>query len=162
MATSHVVVESLEPSIQQSPCAALRAASRAVTQLYDLVLAPTELKSTQFVALQTIYESGEIAQCQFARDHSVAVETLSRRLGGLRKKGYIQVRTGERHGERLYSLTEKGRQALLEAMPYWERAQDRLRIALGADDWDGLIQLLDRLRNAALRAEELRTSNQVH
>lgn len=162
MATSQAVVENFESTIQQSPCAALRAATRAVTQLYDLVLSPTALKSTQFVALQTINESGEIAQCQFARDHSVAVETLSRRLGGLRRKGYIQVRTGERHGERIYSLTEKGRQALLVALPYWERAQDRLRIAMGEDDWNGMIQMLDRVRAAAFRAEELRTNNQLH
>lgn len=162
MATSPAFIETIASPIEQSPCAALRAASRAVTQLYDLVLAPTELKSTQFVALQTIYESGEIAQCQFAREHAVAVETLSRRLGGLRRKGYIQVRTGDRHGERIYSLTDKGRQALLEALPYWERAQDRLRRALGHDDWNGMIQVLDRVRAAALRAEELRTNNQLH
>jgi DNA-binding MarR family transcriptional regulator len=162
MAASLAVSENLASPIEQSPCAALRAASRAVTQLYDLVLAPTTLKSTQFVALQTIYESGEIAQCQFARDHTVAVETLSRRLGGLRRKGYIQVRTGIRHGERIYSLTDKGRQALMEALPYWERAQDRLRRALGEDDWNGMIRMVDRVRAAALRAEELRTNNQLH
>lgn len=162
MATFPAISEDLASPIEHSPCAALRAANRAVTQLYDLVLAPTALKSTQFVALQTIYESGEIAQCQFARDHAVAVETLSRRLGGLRRKGYIQVRTGDRHGERIYSLTDKGRHALLEALPYWDRAQDRLRRALGEDDWNRMVGLLDRVRAAALRAEELRTNNQLH
>lgn len=156
------VVEKLAPRVDQSPCAALRAANRAVTQFYDLVLAPTGLKATQFVALQTIDEAGEIAQCDFARNRAVAVETLSRRLSGLRSKGYIQVRTGDRHGEHIYRLTEKGRQALLNAAPYWERAQERLRRVLGENDWHVMPQVLDRIRAAALHAEELRTVNQLH
>jgi DNA-binding MarR family transcriptional regulator len=140
----------------------LRAANRAVSQFYDLVLAPTGLKATQFVALQAIYEKGEIAQCEFARNHAVAVETLSRRFSGLRSKGYIQVRIGVRHGERIYSLTEKGRNALSDATPYWERAQERLRKVLGESDWHSVPQVLDRVRAAALRAEELRTENLLH
>ena len=148
--------------IEQSPCAALRAANRAVTQFYDLVLAPTGLKATQFVALQAIDQAGEIAQCDFARNHAVAVETLSRRFGGLRSKGYIQVRTGNRHGEHIYSLTEKGREALTHAAPYWERAQERLRRVLGDEDWYVMPQVLERIRAAALHAEELRTDNQLH
>lgn len=162
MSTSLAVLHKESSVPVHSPCPALRAASRAVTQLYDLVLAPTELKATQFIALQTIYESGEIAQCQFARDHAVAVETLSRRLSALRSKGYIQVRRGDRHGERLYSLTEKGRRALESAMPYWQRAEERLRTAMGQDDWDGMLHILHRIRTAACDAVELRTNNQLH
>ena len=156
------VAEKVSSSVEQSPCAALRAASRAVTQLYDLVLAPTELKATQFVALHAIDQAGEIAQCQFARDHAIAVETLSRRFSGLRRKGYLQVRRGARHGERIYSLTDQGRLALQNALPYWERAEDRFRRALESDDWNGILLMLDRLRIAAVRAEELRTNNHGH
>lgn len=162
MSTSQPVMEKLLSVPTESPCSALRAANRAVTQLYDLVLAPTELKATQFIALHTIWECGEIAQCQFARDHAVAVETLSRRFSALRRKGYIQVRRGNRHGERIYSLTDKGREALEDALPYWERAQDRLRRAMTQDDWQGMLHMLDRIRTAALDAVELRTSNQLH
>lgn len=140
----------------------MRAANRTVAQFYDLVLAPTGLKSTQFVALQAIEESGEIAQCEFARNHSVAVETLSRRFSGLRQKGYIQARTGDRHSERIYSLTEKGRQALHDASPYWERAQERLRKVLGENECRAMVEMLERVRTAALDAEELRTENHLH
>jgi len=156
------ILDESTPLVEESPCAALRAANRAVSQFYDLVLAPTGLKATQFVALQAIYEKGEIAQCEFARNHAVAVETLSRRFSGLRSKGYIQVRIGVRHGERIYSLTEKGRNALSDATPYWERAQERLRKVLGESDWHSVPQVLDRVRAAALRAEELRTENLLH
>ncbi len=144
-----------------SAFAALRTAARAVTQFYDLVLAPTGLKATQFVILQAIRSAGEIAQCDFAREFGIAVPTLSRRFGGLRRKEYIQIRRGERHGERIYSLTPKGETTFNMALPYWERAQRRLRTAMGEDDWCGILQLAARIRTAAISAEELRTANQT-
>jgi DNA-binding MarR family transcriptional regulator len=141
-------------------CGTVRKASRAITQFYDLVLAPSGLKATQFVLLKTISERGEIAQWDFARREAIAVETLSRRFAGLRRKGYIQVRTGTRHGEHLYSITEKGKSAYLNALPYWERAQQRLRMALGEGAWRTLLDLMSGIPEATLEAEELRTENQ--
>lgn len=143
-----------------SAFAALRTATRAVTQFYDLVLSPTGLKTTQFVILQEINAAGEIAQCDFAREFGIAVPTLSRRFGGLRKKELIQIRRGERHGERIYRLTPKGQEALRAAVPYWERAQRRLKTVLGNEDWDRLLELAERVRKAATHAEQLRTDNQ--
>lgn len=150
-----------QPLPDNSACVALRTASRAVTQLYDLVLAPTGLKATQFSILHAIHEAGEVAQCDFAREHAIAVPTLSRRFGGLRRKNYIQIRTGTRHGEHIYSLTAKGAEAFDKALPYWERAQHRLRTALGEADWHMLFELSERVRAAALDAEQLRTGNQL-
>jgi DNA-binding MarR family transcriptional regulator len=140
-------------------CTALRRVSRSVTQLYDLVLTPCGLKCTQFIALRAIAQAGEIAQYQFARQYGVAVETLSRRFAALRRKGLIQVRTGPRHGEQIYSLTERGKQLLEHALPHWERAQERLRTALGETDWDLMFAVADRVAHAALAAERLRTRN---
>ncbi len=146
----------------QDACAALRRASRCVTQLYDLVLSPCGLKATQFVALRAIEQAGEIAQFQFARQHCVAVETLSRRFGGLRRKGLLKVRTGSRHGEQIYSLTEQGKKVLEEASPYWERAQERLKASLTPADWEQIFDMADRVSKAALNAETLRTRNSDH
>jgi len=140
-------------------CAALRRAARVTTQLYDLVLQPCGLKATQFFALRSIGEAGEIAQWRFARENAIAVETLSRRFAALRKRGLITSRIGEKHGERIYSLTEKGKEALLQALPYWERAQSRLRQTIGDTDWKTLLTLCDRTVAAAHEAEQLRTRN---
>ena len=148
-----------EPTVP-SAFSAVRTASRAVTQFYDLVLAPTGLKATQFVILQAIRSAGEIAQCDFAREFGIAVPTLSRRFGGLRKKEYIQIRRGERHGERIYSLTPKGEEIFNLALPYWQRAQRRLRTSLGEEDWYSMLALAERMRSAAINAEKLRTANQ--
>ena len=142
-----------------SVCSALRRAARSTTQFYDLVLQPVGLKATQFVALRTIEEAGELQQWKFAREHAIAVETLSRRLAVLRRRGLVNVRTGRNHGERIYSLTELGRRTLAEAWPYWERAEKRLNQTLGEQDERLLIQLCERSVAAAREAEELRAVN---
>lgn len=144
---------------QPCACAAMRRSSRAVTQLYDLVLAPTGLKATQFIALKVIHDAGEIAQYEYAREYAVSVETLSRRLGSLRTKGLVEVRTGQRHGERIYTLSEKGQKVFTDAWPHWSRAQDRLKTALGESDWELLLRLSDRVAKAAAEAETLRVAN---
>lgn len=142
-------------------CATLRRANRAVTQLYDLVLAPVGVKATQFMVLKSIYEAGEVAQCVYAREHGIAIETLSRRLSSLRRKGLIEMRRGDHHGERLYRITERGLEVLLRATPYWERAQYRLRMQLGEEDWQALLQISDRVAQAAKEAEQFRARNDL-
>lgn len=146
-------------SEQVCVCAALRRAARSATQLYDLVLQPSGLKATQFMALQTIANAGELPQWQFARQHSVAVETLSRRLAVLRRRGLVAVRTGGNHGERIYSLTAQGRMALDRATPYWERAQERLRTTLGDSELKALLSICESAVTAAHEAEQLRAKN---
>jgi DNA-binding MarR family transcriptional regulator len=140
-------------------CSTLRRAARSATQLYDLVLQPTGLKATQFIALRTIAKAGELPQWRFAREQALAVETLSRRLAVLRKRGLVSVKIGGNHGERIYSLTEQGKQLLARAAPYWERAQQRLAHTLGAPELQLLLRLCDDAVAAAQEAEHLRASN---
>lgn len=141
-------------------CAAARRTARSTTQLYDLVLAPVGLRSTQFVILQAIAEHGEVAQFQLASENAIAVETLSRRLAKLHQAGWIKVRLGGRKKEHIYSLTPEGMRILAEAKPHWVRAQARLADVLGGEPrLSEIIHVLDLLANAACEAQELRTSN---
>ena len=143
------------------PCVALRKACRSVTHLYDLVLSPTGLKATQFVILQAIASSGEIAQWRLADEYGVSNDTLSRRLGTLRRAGLITQRIGAtRAGERLYRLTAAGAQKFQEALPYWIRAQERFRHAMEHDtNWDAVIANIDHLCTIARNAELAKCSN---
>jgi DNA-binding MarR family transcriptional regulator len=139
-------------------CVNIRRASRAICRLYDLVLGPAQLRITQFVILHTIAESGEIAHCELAKEIAASVETMSRRLGDARKAGLVRMQIGKR-GRRMYSLTAKGRQRLEESLPYWEKAQGRLRLALGEVDWQMLPAFTERMTSAAIRAETMPFSN---
>lgn len=140
-------------------CGVLREAARSAAQLYDLVLEPTGLKATQFFILKVIAEAGEIAQWKFSREHAVAVETLTRRFAALRRRKLIAVRTGRNHGEQIYTLTPEGLEAFTRALPYWERAQTRLRQTLGRPQSRLLLQLCQRTVEAAQHAQQLRTMN---
>ena len=139
----------------------LRRAARATTHLYDLVLAPTGLKTTQLVILRTISNTGEVAQCDLATELLLSLETLSRRLSSARKGGLVEMRLGE-HNRRLYRLTPLGARKLAAAEPYWSRAQKRLREALGYGDWRAICGLIDRVIAAAQEAEKLRMPNGVN
>ena len=143
------------------PCIIFRSASRAVTHLYDLVLSPTGMKSTQFIMLLAIAENTEIAQWELARLYSVSVETLSRRLAALRKSGLVEMRLGPSHNERLYRLTEKGQQKLQEAIPYWIRAQERFLQIAGASNWQLALEMAQESILAAHEAEMAKLQNHV-
>ncbi len=144
------------------PCAALRRATRAVTHLYDLVLAPAGLKCTQFVLLSAIYEAGEIAQWRLADEYGVGEDTLSRRFGVLRKMGLVTFRIGqERRGEKLYRLTDLGVAKFMDVLPTWERAQARLQTTMGAEEWNQLLKLAGDVAMQARRAETIRIVNTV-
>jgi DNA-binding MarR family transcriptional regulator len=139
-------------------CSNFRRATRAVSHLYDLVLAPMHLKASQFMILQAIGASGSIAHCDLAREFAASVETLSRRLASARRAGLVHMKVGDRY-KRVYSLTLEGQQLLEEATPLWDRAQYRLRHALGEEDWQLLASFAERVTAAAIRAESMPLSN---
>jgi DNA-binding MarR family transcriptional regulator len=138
--------------VSLSACASLRRATRAICHLYDLVLAPIGLKSTQFIILQAIGEAGEIAHCDLARMFAASEETFSRRLASARESGWVRMKLGER-SRRVYCLTERGQSILETAHPYWERAEDRMKRELGESDWLEMSAFSERVTQAAIRAE---------
>ncbi len=133
-------------------CASLRRANRAVSHLYDLVLAPVRLKATQYIILQTIGRAGEIAHCDLARLFTASEENFSRRLASARASGWVQMKVGKRY-RRVYCLTDEGRRILERATPYWERAQERMRSELGEAEWAMLSEFAERVTQSAIRAE---------
>lgn len=140
-------------------CSLTRRAARSVTQLYDVVLAPIGIKATQFILLRAISEAGEIAQWQLSKDLSIAVETLTRRLATMRRAGWVELHSGTDRREHLYSATSLGRQRLEIALPYWHRAQERLREQLGEEGWKAAQLCLDRLAIAAEKSLTARVKN---
>lgn len=137
---------------------AIRETSRALTQLYDLALAPSGMRAQQYMMLSMIDRAGEIAQCEVARRHSISVETLSRRFAILRRKGLVRTRIGA-HSQRIYSVTTDGKRAIARARPYWENPQRRLRQVLGDSEWWIFLNACGKAAIAAHCAEQLRTQN---
>lgn len=141
------------------PCILFRRASRAVTHLYDLVLAPSGLKATQFVLLRALEQHSQISQSQLAEEYGMSPETLSRRLASLRRAGLIEVQAKIRGAGRPYRLTAAGSRKLQAAMPYWTRAQQRLRAILGGEQWTPMLAAAGQIAVAARKAESAKIVN---
>jgi DNA-binding MarR family transcriptional regulator len=80
----------------------------------------------------------------------IAIErtTLTRNLALLAKKGWVSAEPGEDGRSRKVSITPRGRQAALEALPAWRRTQRELAEALGSNQIAALIATLDELTHA--------------
>ncbi len=139
-------------------CGNLKRASRAISHLYDLVLAPTGLRVSQFLLLWAITDTGSSAHCDLARRFAASEETFSRRLASARKAGWVQMSIDPRR-RRIYSLTEAGQAVLQSGIPYWERAQERMRRQLGETDWNLLTAFAERVTAAAIAAEKAPLKN---
>jgi DNA-binding MarR family transcriptional regulator len=132
-------------------CATLRRAMRAVTRLYDEELRGSGLKSGQYGLLLALSRGGPMSQGRIGEllvlDHS----TLSRTLRPMVVAGLVAVRTGDDRRERIVEATPRGLRLLEKATPDWERAQARLRKALGESQWRALAAAAHTTTNAALR-----------
>jgi DNA-binding MarR family transcriptional regulator len=58
--------------------------------------------------------------------------TMTRNLAPLERDGLIASAPGPDRRVRLVTLTDRGRRALVTALPLWEKAQRRVLAALGA------------------------------
>ena len=120
-------------------CSNVRKAARAVTQLFDEVLQPTGLRSTQFPLLVAVALRGEAPVTQLSRELVMDRTTLARNLKPLESQGLLTINAGTDRRKHLVRLTERGRQALATALPYWEQAQDRVVTYLGQPQWHTLL-----------------------
>ena len=129
-------------------CANLRRAARVVTALYDEELRPAGLRCTQYVLLQVLAAVGEMTQGEIGRLLALDSTTLTRSLALVARRGLLESRPGRDRRERLWRLTAAGRREFKQLERHWERAEARLKNALGANDWDRLRAVLERVVRA--------------
>jgi DNA-binding MarR family transcriptional regulator len=123
----------------------MRRATRAVTQYYDAALKPAGFRATQYTILETIYRAGPSSQSRLARVLAIDNTTLSRSLKLMIESRWINASPGTDRRHVVFKLTNKGKSLLEKAHPYWERAQEALRKAVGSPDWEQLFPLMDRM-----------------
>lgn len=140
------------PLRSASPCiaAAMRAASRRLTLLYDEVMAPTGLRVTQFNILSelerraaeppTVSELAEILVMERS--------ALGQTLRTLKNDGFVTLDRDEDDGRRRpVRLTRAGRGAVARGRPYWEAAHAKFASFFG--DAAALSGLRSTLRDIA-------------
>jgi DNA-binding MarR family transcriptional regulator len=142
----------VKPSLQsESPCivAAMRAATRRLTQLYDEAMAPTGLRVTQFHILSELDRRsadpptvGELAEVL-----TMERSALGQTLRPLERAGFIDLGQDERDGRRRpIKLTKAGKDKVVRGRRYWAGAHEKFERFFG----DGRLALLrETLRGIA-------------
>jgi DNA-binding MarR family transcriptional regulator len=113
-------------------CAAVRAAARHVTQLYDQCLAPVGLHVTQFSILAKLKRLGPMTINALAKNMTMDRTTLGRNVQPLQRDGLIKVAASnhDRRAKELH-LTKAGEQRLQAALKAWSQAQMRFEDTFG-------------------------------
>ena len=123
-------------------CGNVRRASRAITKFYDSAMEPSGLKITQFAMLRNIMVSGPLSAGELAQILRLERTTLIRNLKALQNERFIQDSTGNDARRRLIAITQKGRIAVEAAIPYWEKAQAKIKSHLGAENLEKFVSTL--------------------
>jgi DNA-binding MarR family transcriptional regulator len=120
----------------------LRRAGRAVAQLYDQFLAPSDLQITQFNVLAACAALGPVPISTLADPLVVDRTTLLRRLKPLKTRGLIRVTKGKDRRVHIVALRKKGYETLNKALPLWQDAQSQMMEGFGRKRLDKLLQEL--------------------
>ena len=123
-------------------CHHLRRAARVATRLFDEVLAPSGINSSQFNVLIAIASLPEASAARVAAKLGTDRTTLSRNLKPLRRANLIETGGGAGRRPDMVILTTTGRQTLENAMVHWKQAQTRLSKHLGGANSGHLLTLL--------------------
>ena len=135
-------------------CFNVRRASRAVTEYYDGVMAPSGVKATQFTMLGAVALMGPASVTRLAEHLALDRTTLTRNLKVLAQQGLVSISAGEDRRERVVRLTDEGQAAIDRATPLWHEAQSALVDKFGEDRWRRMIEDMAELGALLNEAQE--------
>ena len=139
----------------QSPCivAAMRAATRRLTQLYDEAMAPTGLRVTQFHVLSELERrSGDPPTIgELAEILTMERSALGQTLRPLTRDGFIDLGQDERDGRlKPITLTKAGKDKVVRGRRYWAGAHEKFKHFFGDNQ---SVVLRETLRDIAESAQ---------
>lgn len=132
MKTTTSASKPLEAPASVCTGAALRKATRRVSQLYDDILAPSGLRLSQHSVLVHINRAGTPTMTDLARDMVLDRSALSHNLKPLERDGFVSLfkDTADKRSTRV-KLTSSGQRKLAETKALWAVAQKRFEDAFG-------------------------------
>jgi DNA-binding MarR family transcriptional regulator len=112
-------------------CGALRQAARAVTVLYEDMLADSGLRATQYTALQLLDTVPNLTTTELAEALGIDQTTATRTLALIKKTGLAIDTGGDDRRQRRWTLSAQGGALLRKLRPRWEAAQQAFEKRLG-------------------------------
>src|SRR6059058_1662094 len=119
-------------------CATLRQAARAVTVLYEDMLAGSGLHATQFTALQLLDSAPNLTTTELAEALGVDQTTATRTLALIKKAGLASDTIGLDRRQRRWALSAQGQLLVRRLTPRWEAAQEAFEKRLGRAEAEAL------------------------
>lgn len=133
----------------------LRKATRRITMLYDSLLAPSGLRSTQRSIMMQIARSGAVSMSDLAKLLVIDKSAIAHNLKPLERGGWVSVVVDpcDRRSRKV-TLTQSGVDKLLETQPLWEKAQASFEKGLGVEAASELRQTLARATECTFEGGE--------
>jgi DNA-binding MarR family transcriptional regulator len=121
------------PQVEDCYCFAVRSAARHVTQMYDQVLAPFGLRTTQYSILAKLKLRGALTINALADALVMDRTSLARAIQPLQREGLIGIGAvpSDRRARQIH-LTKLGEKRLRAAYAAWRKAQARFEAGFGA------------------------------
>lgn len=127
----------------------LRQLSRVVSRHYEVHLAPTGLKNTQYSLLSYVVKLGPMAAGELAAAMQLDASTLTRNLKPLVDQGLVEVVADPSDARsRIVQATAPGVALRASAQRAWKQAQLALNERLGIERVTALHRLLDSCMDA--------------
>jgi DNA-binding MarR family transcriptional regulator len=131
-------------SVRDCNCFYLRKAARHLTQIYDTILAPSGIRSTQYMILAVLNERGGLSVNELAEVMVMNRTTMGKNLRPLVRDGLIAVNVSDLdRRSRTVSLTKKGSKMLGDAYPLWKIAHSSFQKKHGRQFSENLRGMLD-------------------
>ncbi|MBR0751147.1 winged helix-turn-helix transcriptional regulator [Bradyrhizobium jicamae] len=136
---------------QNCTCSQLRRAARRVSRYYDLWLAGTGLKSTQYSLLGFLASEGPMTMANLADIMTMDRATVGHNLRPLERDGFLKIRVSDQDRRvREVAITARGQETLFAAHPAWQKARAGFEAAFGVREAGHLRELMARVIDAPL------------
>lgn len=138
-----IIAQSVQAKPQGCTNFKLRQLMRCVTHYYDMEMAKSGIKTTQYSLLSLVLKLGPIRPGDLARAMKMDASTLTRNLRPLADAGWVVIEQGLDARSRLIHITDAGRSKRVEAQRNWKVAQQTLNDVLGTERVMALHVLVD-------------------
>jgi DNA-binding MarR family transcriptional regulator len=130
-------------------CVAIRVrfVSRVITNLYERALKPLDIKISQVTILVLLSVRGESSPGDIGRILQMEKSTVSRNVGRMRKKGWLEITNRDGRLSQVVTVTPKGRKLLTAFHAKWAKAQKAACELLGEEGVSSVRKLYDTLRD---------------
>lgn len=119
--------------------------ARHLAKFYRKTISLSGLQGTQFPLLLAIKLNEPVSISSLAQSLELDRTTLSRNLKRLVEKGYVVLVSEEDLRVRNIHLTESGAETLNQALPLWEKAQNKVVKQFGKENWENMLQSMKEL-----------------